>query len=49
MDGSEGREETPNVLPDAQEAKIFWTDIWGQEEHNKDATWLKKIKTDMNG
>ena len=49
IDGSEGREETPNVLPDAQEAKIFWTDIWGQEEHNKDATWLRKIKKDMNG
>ena len=38
------------VIPDAQEAKTFWTDIWGQEvEHNKDATWLREIKKDMNG
>ena len=28
----------------------IWTDIWGQEvEHNKDATWLREIKKDMNG
>ena len=39
IDGSEEGEEI--VIPDAQEAKTFWTEIWDQEvEHNKDATWL---------
>ena len=28
IDGSEEREET--IIPDVQEAKIFWTVIWGQ-------------------
>ena len=46
IDGREEREEI--VIPDAQEAKTFWTDIWGKEvEHNKDATWLRVIKKDM--
>ena len=48
IDGSE--EEEAIVIPDAQEAKTFWTDIWGQEvEHNKDAIWLGEIQKDMNG
>ena len=48
IDGSEEGEEI--VMPDSQEAKIFWTDIWGQEvEHNKDATLLREIKKDING
>ena len=48
IDGNEEGEEI--VIPDAQEAKTFWTDIWGQEvEHNKDATWSREIKKDMNG
>ena len=38
------------VVPNAQEAKTFWTDIWGQEvEHNNDATWLRKFKKNING
>ena len=45
---SEKGEET--VIPDGQEAKTFWTDVWGQEvEHNKNSTWLREIKKDMNG
>ena len=37
IDGSKEGEEI--VIPDAQEGKTFWTDIWGQEvEHNKNAT-----------
>ena len=48
MDGSEEGKEI--VIPDAKEAKIFWTDIWDQEvEDNKDATWLREIKKEMNG
>ena len=35
--GSEKGEEI--LIPDAQEAKTFWTDIWDQEvEHDKNAT-----------
>ena len=45
IDGSEEGEEI--VIPDAQEAKTFWTDIWGQEmEHNKNVKWLREIKED---
>ena len=48
IDGSEEGDEL--VIPDAQEAKTFWTDIWGQDvEYNKDATWLREIKKDING
>ena len=47
IDESEEGEEI--IIPDAQEAKTFWTDIWGQEmEHDNDATWLRKSKKDMN-
>ena len=47
IDGSEEGEEI--VISDAQETKIFWTDIWGQKvEHNMDATCLREIKKDMN-
>ena len=34
----------------AYKMKTFWTDIWGQEvEHNKDVSWIREIKKDMNG
>ena len=47
-DGSEEGEEI--VIPDVQEIKTFWTDIWGQDvEHSKDTTCLREIKKDMNG
>ena len=45
IDGSEEGEEF--VMPDAQEAKTFWADLWGQEvEHNKDVTYIREIKKD---
>ena len=48
IDGSEEGEEI--VISDAQETKTFWTYILGQElEHDKDGTWLRKIKKDMIG
>ena len=47
IDESEEGEEI--IIPDAQEAKTFWTDIWGQEmEHDNDVTWLRESKKDMN-
>ena len=31
--------------PEAQKAKTFRADIWGQKvKHNKDVTWLREIK-----
>ena len=43
IDGSEEGEEI--VIPDIQEAKTFWADIWGKEvEHNTDTTWLREIR-----
>ena len=48
IDGSEEGEEI--AIPDSQEAKTFWTNIWGQEaERNNDTTQLRKIKKNMNG
>ena len=48
IDGSEKGEET--IIPDGQEEKTFWTDIWGQEvEHNKNSTCIREIKKDKNG
>ena len=32
-------------IPDANESKRFWSDIWSVEkEHNKEAGWLKEMK-----
>ena len=43
-------EEEEIVIPDVQEAQIFWTDTLGQKmKHNKDATLLREIKKYMNG
>ena len=45
---TDGREEGEEIV--IAKTKTFWTDIWGQEvEHNKDTTWLREIKKDMNG
>ena len=36
----ESQEGEEIEIPDAQEAKTFWTDIWGQQvELNKNAIW----------
>ena len=36
-------------MPDANEAKQFWTDMWSTEvEHNREAEWLEDFKTKMN-
>ena len=46
IDESEERGEI--VIPDAQEAKTFWADLWGQEVEHKGATWLREIKKDIS-
>jgi len=36
-------EKTTPGVPDAQESRKFWSDLWNQPvQHNKDAEWLKE-------
>ena len=37
-----------NVIPDADEIKKFWSDIWSvHKEHNRNAECLNNIKNDI--
>ena len=37
-----------NAIPDADESKRFWSDIWGKEvKHNGKAEWLNDFKQEM--
>ena len=37
-----------NVIPDGDESKKFWSDIWSVgKEHNRSAEWLNNIKKDI--
>lgn len=37
-----------NVVPNAEEAREFWSEIWSQDvEHNKNAEWIQDIKSDL--
>ena len=37
-----------NVIPDADESKKFWSDIWSvTKEHNRNAEWLNNIRNDI--
>lgn len=37
-----------NDVPNDEESRKFWGDIWSVEkEHNKDAEWLKELKEEM--
>ena len=36
--------------PDAAESRKFWSEIWSVDvEHERDASWLRQIKTDLEG
>ena len=38
----------PNDVPNAEESKRFWGDLWHVEKgHNQEAEWLKDIKNDL--
>lgn len=44
-----GEVRAENVIPNAEESKKFWSDIWGvKKEHNRNAEWLQNIKTERN-
>ena len=37
------------VIPDAEESKRFWSDIWSKEKrHNNDAEWLDKLRQEKD-
>ena len=37
-----------NDVPDAEESKRFWGDIWSAEKgHNREAEWLKDLKNEL--
>ena len=39
-----------NEVPDAEESRRFWGDIWTVEkEHNKDVDWLSELKDEVKG
>ena len=47
LNGSEAR---ANEVPDAEESRRFWGDIWTVEkEHNKGAEWLSELKDEIKG
>ena len=36
----------PVDLPNAEESKRFWGDLWSiRKEHNREAEWLKILRT----
>ena len=43
-----GRGVRPNDVPNAEETKRFWGDIWRFEKgHNQEAEWLKNFKNEL--
>ena len=43
-----GTARNENVIPDADESKTFWSDIWSVgKEHNRSVEWLNNIKNDI--
>ena len=43
-----GGETRTNEVPDAEESRRYWGDIWTVEkEHNKDADWLSEVKDEV--
>ena len=47
LNNDEGQ-NNENAIPDADESKRFWSDIWGKEvKHNVRAEWLNDFKQEM--
>ena len=45
-----GNEEAASEVPDANEAKAFWSNIWSQEkQHNGQAQWIEDFKEECEG
>ena len=46
---SNGKTKESNEIPDADQSRVFWSGIWGEnKEHNGNAEWLKKMKEGNN-
>ena len=46
----DGKDRNEILIPDADEARNFWSSIWENPvEHNTRAEWLKEIKEEMTG
>ena len=44
-----GRTSGECVIPDAEESKKFWSEIWSiEKEHNRQAEWLQDLKREQN-
>ncbi len=44
----DGKDSSESLIPDADEARKFWSSIWESPvEHNTQAEWLKEIKEEM--
>ena len=40
-----GEMSNERVIPDAEESRRFWREIWDNtKEHNKEAEWFKDLK-----
>ena len=40
---------TTSVMPDAEETKNFWKEIWGHaSEHNRNASWLERVEESLS-
>ena len=47
FDEIEGKERQ-TVVPDAEESRIFWNNIWGQPvRHNENAEWLRTLEEEL--
>ena len=47
FDEIEGKERQ-TVVPDAEESRIFWDNIWGQPvRHNENAEWLRTLEEEL--
>ena len=47
FDELEGKERQ-TAVPDAEESRIFWNDIWGQPvRHNENAEWLRTLEEEL--
>ena len=44
-----GDTSSESLVPDAEESRKFWGEIWDQnKEHNRDAEWLKILKQELH-
>ena len=45
----EGKERSNDIIPEREEAKIFWKGIWEKDvNHNEEADWIKVIEDEVH-